>query len=511
MWVHEQIGSLEATAELTVFQPEEQLQVASQPERALEAEPPTAILGIPFDHLTLHEAVRRVEEMIASKQPHYLVTANVDFLVQARQDVELRHILTEAELVLCDGTPLVWVSRLLGHPLPERVAGADVAPLLIEAAARKGYRIFFLGGKPEVTAQAVEKLQRQYPSLNIAGYYSPPFHSLLEMDHEEILRWIRPAKPDVLFVSFGCPKAEKWMAMHYRSLGVPVTIGVGATIDFLAGKKKRAPRWMQRSGTEWIFRLFQEPRRLFRRYMTDVWHFGRAIFEQWWWLSGDSVAALPSSRAMLVEGPFGKRLIVPERFDVCTLRRDASIWEQIEGNHCVLDLACVTFIDSAAMGLLIRLQKRLKNAGFRLVLLAPSKAVRRALRLMRQTNLFLIASDAAEAREMIHIAEQEEPVVPPCLAAGPLRWKGDITAHNADQVWECTEADIISRSLRQERLNIDLSSVRFLDSTAVALMARAKREVLQFGASLQFTNPPDDVRNVVRQAGLENFLFGRNA
>src|ERR1043166_86397 len=144
--------------------------------------PPIAILGVPFDNVTKTEAIHRIEEMIASGQPHYIVTPNVDFLVQARQDLELRRILLEAHLVVCDGTPLVWASRLLGNPLPERVAGSDLATLLIQRAAEKKLRLFLLGASPEANAQAVTRLKAQHPALNVVGNFSPPFKSLLEMD-----------------------------------------------------------------------------------------------------------------------------------------------------------------------------------------------------------------------------------------------------------------------------------------------------------------------------------------
>src|SRR5580658_10916837 len=178
--------------------------------------PPIAILGVAFNNVTIDETLSLIEQMVLSRQPHFLVTANVDFLVQARRDVELHRILLNAHLVLCDGTPLLWVSRLLGNPLPERVAGADLAPLLIRMAAQKGFRLFFLGGTPEVCNKAVANLRAQYPDLIIAGQYSPPFLPLLDMNHDEISRRIREAKPDMLLVSFGCPKAEKWFGMNYR-------------------------------------------------------------------------------------------------------------------------------------------------------------------------------------------------------------------------------------------------------------------------------------------------------
>src|SRR6266850_5853604 len=154
---------------------------------------PIAILGVPFDNVTTAEAIDLIEQMIASGRPHYLATANVDFLVQAQRDTELRRILCDAHLVLCDGTPLVWASHLLGNPLPERVAGADLVPLLIRVAAEKQYRLFFLGSTPDAVSRAVNRLQAKHPELIIAGYYSPPFNKLLDMDHEEIRKRILEA------------------------------------------------------------------------------------------------------------------------------------------------------------------------------------------------------------------------------------------------------------------------------------------------------------------------------
>jgi exopolysaccharide biosynthesis WecB/TagA/CpsF family protein len=239
------------------------------------------MLDVQFDRVTLDETLERIDEMAQSREPHYVVTPNVDFLVQARRDAQLRQILIESHLVLCDGTPLVWASHWLRNPLPERVAGSDLAPRVIQLAAEKRYRVFFLGASPEANAQAVANMRVKYPELEIS-HYSPPFRPLAEMDHEDISRRIRAAQPHILFVAFGCPKGEKWMAMHYRALGVPVMISVGATIDFLAGRVKRAPMWMRRGGVEWIFRMSQEPRRLFRRYASDLYPFARGITAQWW-------------------------------------------------------------------------------------------------------------------------------------------------------------------------------------------------------------------------------------
>ncbi len=479
--------------------------------------PPIAILGVPFDNVTKAEAVSLIERMIASRRPHYLVTPNVDFLVQARRDVELRRILFEAHLVLCDGTPLVWASRLLGNPLPERVAGADVVPLLIQVAAQKGYRLFLLGATPDSAQRAVTRLQSKYPTLVIAGHYSPPFNHLLEMDHDEIKRRVREAKPDLLFVSFGCPKQEKWVAMHYRSLAVPVTAGVGATIDFLAGQVKRAPGWMQRSGTEWVFRLAQEPRRLFRRYTTDLWVFGTSIVPQWWQLrlrsrrrmSKTTLARSDGQPAISSDRACG-RVSLPGRLDCSTVSDHASLHQQMAacGKHCVLDMNSTSFIDSTGVGFLIRLHKSLSAQGTKLILMSPSAVVLRALALMRLNHFFHVVWDEENLSRQLQDST-DRPSLGESLPGIPtpvLRWRGEVTAANADSIWDYTQSYIAEPVPGGEKI-INLSEVRFIDSTGLGLMIRAKKFSLQREQNLVFVGLQPPVRNVLRLSRVEDFLL----
>jgi exopolysaccharide biosynthesis WecB/TagA/CpsF family protein len=258
------------------------LNVVQAPVYATELERLVAILGIPFHQTTLAGAVDRIDAMVADGGAHYVVTPNVDFLVKAQRDNELRRILVRADLVLCDGKPIVWASHLLGGVLPCRVTGSDLVPLLLQRAAEKGWRIFLLGGSPAVAAEAARRIGAAHPSLPQVSHYSPPYLPLLEMDNMGIADRIRTARPDVVLVCFGCPKQEKWISRNLHLLRVPVMIAAGATIDFLAGSMARAPVWMQRSGTEWVFRLIQEPRRLTRRYADDLLHFFPAILRQRW-------------------------------------------------------------------------------------------------------------------------------------------------------------------------------------------------------------------------------------
>jgi N-acetylglucosaminyldiphosphoundecaprenol N-acetyl-beta-D-mannosaminyltransferase len=489
--------------------------VSDNPLRKITRRPPIAILGVPFDNVTKAEAVALIEQMIASRHPHYLVTPNVDFLVQARRDVELRRILFEAHLVVCDGTPLVWASRMLGNPLPERVAGADLVPLLTEIAARKGYRLFLLGATPQSASLAVARLRQKYPDIIIAGHYSPPFNPLLDMDHDEIKRRIIEARPDLLFVSFGCPKQEKWVAMHYRSLGVPVTAGVGATIDFLAGQVKRAPVWMQRSGTEWIFRLGQEPRRLFRRYFTDLWIFGSSILPQWWQLQArprrrfrfERASARPGVDCQTAEQCWVR---LPKRLDVVSVR-DSDDWTEallLQPGDRVLDMRSTAFVDSTGVGWLIHLQKRVRASGRRVVLFSPRPTVLRALKLMRlkdffeiatnESDLKLLLADAAVVNGHLSGGKEPEPV---------LYWRGEITAANAESVWDDTRG-YLNRNNLDHTKTIDLTQVRFIDSTGLGLMVRAKKQSAAEGSILKFVGLQPAVRNVLRLSRLEEFLLG---
>ena len=376
--------------------------------------PPISMLGVPFANVSLTQALSRIEAMVASRKPHQVVTANVDFLVQARKDQELRRIFVDASLVLCDGAPLVWASRLLGNPLPERVAGADLTPRLIQAAAAKGWRVFFLGGAADVAAEAVTTLRAKYPNARICGHYSPPFLPLEEMNHDDIIRRVCEARPDILFVSFGCPKAEKWIAHHAAALGVPVMIGVGGTVDFLAGRLKRAPLWMQRAGLEWLFRLAQEPRRLARRYAGDLWEFGWAMTGQWWRLRSYLRRNNGSDRAWLVllEKEW-QSIEMPEVLDSTTVVKNAAVWARATSRNSVIDLGDVRFIDSTGAGLLLWLRRKFTEAGRRLVLLTPSPAVSRALRHLRVGEFF----PTSDSLEEVLDSEPAEPREPPPAGA----------------------------------------------------------------------------------------------
>ncbi len=236
--------------------------------------------GVPVDNVIMSEALERIEKMIEEGGLHQVATANLDYLVHATRDAEYRRTLCLCDLVVADGMPIVWASRLLGIPIRERVAGADLVPQLVRLSALKGYGIFLLGATPEIIEAAELEMQRSSPGVRIVGRMSPPVQPLDQFDNEPILAAIEEAKPDILLVAFGSPKQEKWVSRNRHRLNVPVCIGIGGTLDFMAGAVRRAPVWMQRSGLEWLFRMYVDPKRLAPRYFKDAVWIGRYLLTQ---------------------------------------------------------------------------------------------------------------------------------------------------------------------------------------------------------------------------------------
>jgi len=235
--------------------------------------------GLLFDDVTMTEATARVVELAQMRdRPRYVCTGNLDHLAIAAEDPEFRAAYENADLVVADGAPVVWLARLGGTPLKERVAGSDLFWTLGEASARHGVSLFFLGGVEGAADAAKAVLEKKYPGTKIVGTYCPPFATFgTPEEQDRIKEEIQRVSPDVLLVAFGAPKQEKWIAKNCERLGVPVSIGVGGSFEMASGMLKRAPVWMQRAGLEWAYRFAQQPRRLFDRYIVrDVPHLAKA-------------------------------------------------------------------------------------------------------------------------------------------------------------------------------------------------------------------------------------------
>lgn len=228
------------------------------------------VLGQLLESVDLAQAAEQVLALVRSRRGGYVVTLNVDHVVKLQQPGALRDAYDKAALRYADGTPIVWLARCMGSALPARVAGSDLVPLILERAGMEGLRVHLVGGAPEVAAAAAERVRAAYPGLVWTGHVSPPrgFESSPELD-AKIAAAVAAERPHIVLACLGAPKQEAWALRHSERLGEAVVLCVGATVDFLAGTRPRAPRWMVRLGLEWLFRLAQEPRRLWRRYLIE--------------------------------------------------------------------------------------------------------------------------------------------------------------------------------------------------------------------------------------------------
>lgn len=233
-----------------------------------------SMMGCLMDNLTMEETVQKVDSFVRAGTPHQHVVVNVDKLVKASRDPELRRIINECALINVDGMPVVWAARLLGKPLKERVAGVDLFEALMARAATAGWRVFLLGAREEVVSGVKQAYEQKYRGLTIAGYRNGYWKP---EEEEAVVEQIAAARADLLFVAISSPKKEQFLGRYQARMKIPFAMGVGGTFDVAVGKVKRAPVWMQKSGLEWFYRFLQEPRRMFRRYFIDdmafIWLF----------------------------------------------------------------------------------------------------------------------------------------------------------------------------------------------------------------------------------------------
>jgi len=227
------------------------------------------ILGVGVSAINLDSALARIAEALDRRQPGYICVTGVHGVSEAQSDERFRQILNHAFLCTPDGMPLVWVGRWQGHREMNRVYGPDLMLVVLELSERKGYRHFFYGGANGAAKALEERMRKRFPKLQIAGTYEPPFRPLNAEEEADLERRVREARPDMMWIGLSTPKQEKFMAEHLGRLEVTLMAGVGAAFDFHAGRLRQAPRWMQRSGLEWLFRLGCEPRRLWKRYFKN--------------------------------------------------------------------------------------------------------------------------------------------------------------------------------------------------------------------------------------------------
>ena len=248
------------------------------------------MFGISIDQVDMASAVETVWRWCREQSVlpcRYVVTPNVDHVVMYQAHTQLREAYDKASLVVADGAPVVLASHLLRKPLPERVAGSDLVPNLFDHiqvdASTKPLRVFLLGAGPGVANRAAEKIEQRWSQVKIVGTLSPPLgFENDDLENQKILDAVAVAQPDVVLIGLGAPKQEQWISRYAEQLESRAALCVGATIDFLAGEKRRSPRWMQHLGLEWFHRLASEPSRLASRYLRDAWIFPQLVWKELW-------------------------------------------------------------------------------------------------------------------------------------------------------------------------------------------------------------------------------------
>ena len=447
----------------------------------MQAKSPIAILGVPFDNITLAETCSLAATMIESRYPHYATTVGVDFLIAAQVDVELRRILFDAHLIVAEENLVVWASTMLGNPLSECVTVPNLVPQLLVLAEHKGWRVFLLGGD-----EAAAQIRARQPKLQLVGAFQPEIKPLLEMDHADILRRLREAKPDVLLVAFGCPTQEKWINMNYREAGVPFVLGAGLNFNFLTGEGHPP----QKGGVKF-------------------WKFITAVLRQWWQLRSRKKTP-PPAQADVMPDPHGNLVIrAPARLDAAAVQTAQAEWQRaVENGHVLFDLSETTFTDSTGVGMLIRLRKRARELDRQFILIAPRPPVQAALKLMKLDEFFTVQASLAGARILMESAAGAAPVTSGVTAQElQIRWTGEITTLNAVELGAYTESELSQVTLDMTVV-IDMSRVTFVDSTGIGLMVRFKKNLKRRNINLTFINVSPSVRNVIRATQLEAFLLG---
>lgn len=243
-----------------------------------EPAPRVEVLGVGISALTMETAVESIGRWIDERNPHYVCVTGVHGVMESQRDPRLREIHNRSGMTTPDGMPMVWASHWAGARHVRRVYGPDLMLATAAEASERGWKFFLYGGKEGVPDLLAGSLRERFPDLQIVGGFSPPFRPLTPEEDEQVIEMINASGADIVWVGMSTPKQERWMAEHVGRIEAPVLVGVGAAFDIHAGLASQAPRWMQRSGLEWFYRLLREPKRLWRRYLVNNPRFLVGVF-----------------------------------------------------------------------------------------------------------------------------------------------------------------------------------------------------------------------------------------
>jgi N-acetylglucosaminyldiphosphoundecaprenol N-acetyl-beta-D-mannosaminyltransferase len=455
------------------------------------------LFGVPFHNVTLDESLAWIAARAGSGKGSQLVTTNLDFILQAWKDPEMHRIHYDADLVVADGWPPVAFSRFFGPRLKERVAGSDIVPRLAGVARDHNLSLYALGGKPGVAQEAMRILQERSPGLRVAGCGSPPLSTLLDMDHAALRREIAEARPDILLVAFGAPKQDKWIRMNSSRMGVPVSLGIGGSLDFIAGTQKRAPRWTQAIGMEWFWRLASQPVRLFRRYSSNLIFLAMMVLR----LAG--IRLLPAGRIVGLEAlpepaiPLSPLSSPDVAAEFCARHESAA-----REKGLALDLSGSRWLNSVELGVIAQLSRAARQGGRSLTLVAVRSRVRRLLRLYRMDRIVEIpeTKEAWSARlsvpgavagtEWLDEGEQCRVVLPDQFECGEA-WRAQ------------EEAERRAAAGKLLRVVVDGRRLRYIDSSGLHFLKTVRRCLDGIpGGAMSVRSFPEPALDLLRREGL---------
>jgi N-acetylglucosaminyldiphosphoundecaprenol N-acetyl-beta-D-mannosaminyltransferase len=495
------------------------------------------ILGIPVDNLTMDMAVKRIFSMIddfaVDGRARLVATVNVDFLVNAHawfrkhiRHPELLDILRRADMVTADGMPIVWASKLLGTPLKERVTGADLVPRLAEEASKRKKTIFFLGGKGDVGQKASDLLKEWYPGFEVAGVYSPFVHvegeAILDTEaaDEEIVDRINQSKADILLLAFGNPKQEIWFERNRLRLKVPVSIGIGGTYEFIVGSVVRAPEWMQKSGTEWIFRMTQDPKRLIKRYLLGFFKLG---FMLWPALLHYRYQLLrykrlqPSrkdaqtAQVSTVSGDRDMKVInFPARVDASFVKQDGGKIENAIGEAAfmALDFSRTSFIDSSGLGLIVKLWKRGPETKTGIYFTGIHGGVVHFFKLTRLWDLF--SKKAYDDLDHLLRNLDQEKLLPPFFMVVAEETPDvvvlSLTGRLDGVQMANIEMDAVIDNVGGRNCTFDLSGLEYVDGSGIFFFLKIQKALAQKGKTCALSNVSGNVLQIFRISKLEHLF-----
>jgi N-acetylglucosaminyldiphosphoundecaprenol N-acetyl-beta-D-mannosaminyltransferase len=469
------------------------------------------LFGIPVHNVTTEEALDWIELRARSGRGAQMVTSNLDFIMQAWRDPEMQRIHLDADLVVADGWPPVFFSRLFGPKLKGRVAGSDLVVRLGPFASDRGLSLYALGGREGVAVEAMRILRERSPALRVAGCSSPPVAALLDMDHAGASAAVAQADPDVLLVAFGAPKQDKWIRMNLHRLGGPVAMGIGASLDFIAGAQTRAPRWVQALAMEWFWRLCSQPRRLFKRYSSNLIFLTLILIRLAFVRlrpagrpSGSPApeeSVLQSKAATLARFP---RLAAAEQAEAFCAPLEA----EAARRTLILDLSESPWLSSLELGALVRLSQAARIGRRRLLLSGVRKRPLRLLRLLRLDRWLEIPQSVEDWNRRLEDYAAPE-------AARRTRWSrsGSTLEILLPEEFEGGEAARAQSDLALQNRDglqnivIDGGRLRYIDSSGLLFLKTAHRGTSEGkGIAMSLRTFPLRILEVLRREGLNTLV-----